>query len=286
MSGLSVVRAGPMTTVQDLGRYGHARIGVPVAGALDPVALAEANRAVGNPPAAAGLECVLRGPTLVASTDVAMAVVGAGWAEGPVCVPTGQPFTVPLRHGLRCWVGLSGGIDVPMVLGSRSTDTLGRLGGVDGRPLRDGDELALGPGGDPGEPPAAGPAVPAGSVPLRVLPGPHTGLLQGDLDGAVLTVSPASNRTGIRFAAGPQLAADGRGVTTIGVVPGALQLPPSGLPILLLANCQTTGGYPVVGVVCEEDLRLAAQLRPGTEVVLRAVGGTPSGRAGQAALRP
>ena len=268
MSTLIAVQAGLHTTVQDLGRWGHLTSGVPVAGALDPAALVEANRAVGNPDDAAGLECVLRGPTLVADKDQQVAVVGAGWGVGPELVAAGVPYPVRVPHGLRCWVAVSGGIVTDPVLGSRSTDTLSGLGG---QPLRDGAVLPLGLAGAPGPAPRPAPALP-GSVTLRLMPGPHADRLERTLDGVELTIGPASSRTALRFSAGPLLEVTGGELATTGVLPGALQLPPGGLPILLLANCAVTGGYPVVAVVCAADLRLAAQLRPGMAVRLGTIG--------------
>lgn len=268
MTTLTVVAAGLHSTVQDLGRWGWARSGVPVAGALDPQSLLAANRAVGNPDDAAGLECVLRGPTLLTDSDASLAVVGAGWALGPVPLAAGVPYTVRVEAGLRCWVAISGGIATEPVLGSRSTDTLSGLGG---RVLRDGDVLPLGVAGRPGPSPAPGPALPAGEVVLRVTPGPHADRLGRRLDEVRLTVSSRSDRTGIRFAVSRLLVTGGGDVTTTGVVPGAIQLPPGGEPILLMGNCQTTGGYPVMAVVCSADLRLAAQLRPGAAVRLQSI---------------
>ncbi|MDX6203795.1 MAG: hypothetical protein QOJ83_3295 [Frankiales bacterium] len=270
LTWLTVLTAGVHTTVQDLGRAGFARSGVPVAGALDPVALVSANRAVGNPDDAAGLECVLRGPTLVADGEVSVCVVGAGWTLGPVRLTAGVPYPVgALPAGLRCWVAVSGGVAVAPVLGSRSTDTLSRLGGL---LVRDGDTLPLGPAhAGAGGTPRPAPALPPGEVTLRVLDGPHADRLVDPLDGARFSVSPRSDRTGLRLQGDP-LRSTGGDIATIGVLPGVVQLPPDGLPIVLLGNCQTTGGYPVVGVVCSADLRLAAQLRPGMVVRLAAVG--------------
>ena len=266
MSTLLVLSAGVQTTVQDLGRSGYARIGVPVAGALDPAALVSANRAVGNRDDAAGLECVLRGPTLTADTEVAFSVVGAGWARGPEPVARGVPYPVgAVAAGLRCWVAISGGIAIEPLLGSRSTDTLSRIGG---RLLRTGDELPLGPAGVASTSATPAPALPEGVVTLRVFPGPHSDLA-GSLDGRRFTVGPRSDRTALRLDGEP-LARKAGDIATIGVVAGAVQLPPDGLPIVLMGNAATTGGYPVVGVVVAEDLRLAAQLRPGAAVRLRA----------------
>jgi biotin-dependent carboxylase-like uncharacterized protein len=270
---LAVVSTGLHTTVQDLGRLGWAGAGVPVAGALDPAALMAANRSLGNDDGAAGLECVLRGPTLVADADVSVAVVGAGWTAGPTVMAAGVPYPVGrIARGLRCWLAVSGGITTPPVLGSRSTDTLSGIGGLDGRPLRAGDELPLGPAPMAAQPGAiaAAPGLPAGAVTLRLTAGPHVDRLLDRLDRADFTVSTTSDRTALRLEGAP-IGWGGGDITTIGVVPGAVQLPPDGRPVLLLANAQTTGGYPVVGVVCADDLRLAAQLRPGAVVRLQLI---------------
>jgi biotin-dependent carboxylase-like uncharacterized protein len=269
LNTLTVLSAGVQTTVQDLGRWGWARSGVPVAGALDPVALVAANRAVGNADGAAGLECVLRGPTLQADVDSWVCVVGAGWTRGPERIAAGVPYRMGrLPYGLRCWVAVSGGIATELVLGSRSTDTLSGLGGV---ALRDGDVLPLGvASGVAGPAPEPAPGLPESEAVLRLTAGPHADHLQRPVDGAVFSVSASSDRTALRFTGIPLRRASGD-IATVGVVPGALQLPPDGLPILLLANCQSTGGYPVVAVVCSADLRLAAQLRPGAVVRLESI---------------
>jgi biotin-dependent carboxylase-like uncharacterized protein len=283
LTALTVLSAGVHTTVQDLGRWGWARSGVPVAGALDPVALVAANRAVGNPDGAAGLECVLRGPILQADVDGWVCVVGAGWTRGPEQIAAGVPYPVGrLPHGLRCWVAVSGGIATEPVLGSRSIDTLSGLGG---RALRDGDVLALGAEtGVPGPAPTPAPGLPEGEVVLRLTTGPHADRLHRPVDGAVFSIGASSDRTALRLAGTP-LPRDSGDIATLGVVPGALQLPPDGLPILLLANCQSTGGYPVVAVVCSADLRLAAQLRPGAVLRLQSISiGRARGLAAQAAF--
>ncbi|BEP16266.1 biotin-dependent carboxyltransferase family protein [Acidothermaceae bacterium B102] len=268
MTTLRVVSPGLQTTVQDLGRPGHARSGVPLAGALDPLALAAANAAVGNPAGAAGLECVLRGPTLVGDAAWTIAVAGAGWTLGPLPVASGVPYTVRVGPGLRCWVAVAGGIEVPPVLASRSTDTLSGFGG---QVLRVDDVLPLGADTGRRAVVAAGPALPDGEVVLRLTAGPHADRLRTAIDGARFVVGARSDRTGLRLDGDP-LAHAGGDIATIGVVPGAVQLPPDGRPIVLLGNCQTTGGYPVVGVVCAADLRLAVQVRPGSAVRLMMTG--------------
>lgn len=271
-----VERPGLLTTVQDLGRVGWAHLGVPRAGAADPVSLRRANALVGNPPGTAGLETTLVGPVLVFAATTTIALTGARTAptlddrpiptEVPLTVPAGRRLVVgPASAGLRTYLAVRGGIAVPMVLGSRSTDTLSGLGPA---PVRAGDRLPV------GEQPIARSGAPADIPPpvalvpepvLRVLPGPQADAFPPDvLAGPSYTVTPASDRTGLRLS-GPPLPA-GADIASTGMVAGGIQLPPDGQPILLLANHPPTGGYPVVAVVVSADLPRAAQLRPGARL--------------------
>ncbi|MEU7027243.1 biotin-dependent carboxyltransferase family protein [Streptomyces sp. NPDC046275] len=275
-----VVRAGALTTVQDLGRPGHAHLGVPRSGALDPGAVRLVNRLLGDPPWSAVLETTLTGCAVRPRRAVTVVVGGApcpvrvdrrpaAWGA-PVRVGAGQLLDVgaPVR-GLRSYVGFGGGIAVEPVLGSRSTDLLSGLGPA---PLADGAVLPLGP---------AAPAVPPGAdappwpgppetLVLRVRLGPRdrwfTGAALGALATRVWRVSPASNRIGLRTE-GPVLerAVPGE-LPSEGMPLGAVQVPPDGRPVVFLADHPTTGGYPVVAVVREEDLAAAAQAVPGTPV--------------------
>jgi biotin-dependent carboxylase-like uncharacterized protein len=273
-----VVRSpGLLTTVQDLGRPGWAHLGVPLAGAVDRAALRVANRIVGNPVAAAVLETTLVGPELQAEVDVVVAVTGGrceltvdGEIVDPgvaVTVRAGRTVTVgAVSQGVRSYLAVRGGIDVPPVLGSRSTCTLSGLGPA---PLAAGDRLAVGL--------ATAGAVSAEELPpivaepvLRVVPGPRDDAFTADalstLTSSSYVVSPSSDRTGVRLE-GPvlQRVSDAE-LLSEGVVPGAVQVPPDGQPIVFLANCPTTGGYPVIGVVRPEDLAHAAQARPGSSL--------------------
>lgn len=266
MSAVTVVDPGVHTTVQDLGRRGFAHLGVPPAGALDPLSAALANRLVGNPDDAAVLECVLRGPVLQLDSSRAVALVGAP----SVGLPAQRVSVVSdlrvgaLRGGLRSWVAVAGGIATEVVLGSRSCDTLTGLGGG---PLHAGAVLALGvPRADaPDVGPVEWPPLPRdGVVTVRVAPGPEHAAVSVPLDG--WTVDPRSDRTGLRLAGAPALGAADARVESFGLVAGAVQVPPDGQPVVLLANHQVTGGYPVPLVVIAADVGLLAQARPGQRV--------------------
>jgi biotin-dependent carboxylase-like uncharacterized protein len=273
---LHVRAVGPSVLVQDRGRPGWAHLGVARSGALDRPAAGLANRLVGNRPAAACLEVLLGGLVLTTDQGCWVAVTGAP------CVVTvdGRPrdFAAPVRlhvgselrlgspsGGLRSYVAVAGGIDVEPVLGSRSTDTLGRLGPP---PVTAGDRLEVGPA--TGSPAAADTPRPPVPGPLRLTPGPRAGRIDGDavdlLCRTAYVVSPSADRIGMRLQGEPlPLLAAGE-LPSEGMVLGAVQVPPDGLPVVFLADHPTTGGYPVVAVVDEHDLWQCAQLRPGEPV--------------------
>ncbi|GHH75225.1 allophanate hydrolase [Kitasatospora indigofera] len=277
MSALAVVRPGPLTTVQDLGRRGVAHLGVPRAGALDEPALRAANRLTGNDPGAAVLETTVGGVALRTLGPVLLAVTGApapvrvdgrpaAWGAA-VAVPANALVEVgPATHGVRSYLAVAGGIAVPPVLGSRSADLLSGLGPP---PLAVGTVLPVGP------PPALRPrpelvplpAPPAGLV-LRLHLGPRADWFE---PGAVARlardryrVAAASNRIALRTDGPPVGRARSGELPSEGMVLGAVQVPPDGRPVVFLADHPTTGGYPVVGVVPPADLAAAAQARPGT----------------------
>ncbi|MET8027321.1 biotin-dependent carboxyltransferase family protein [Streptomyces avermitilis] len=281
---LAVVRAGALTTVQDLGRPGYAHLGVPRSGALDPPAAALVNRLVGNPPEAAVLETTLNGCALRPRSAVTVAVGGAPCAVtvggrpapwgAPVRVPGGALLDIgPAQCGVRGYVAVSGGVAVEPVLGSRSTDLLSGLGPA---PLTDGTVLPL---GQPVGPHARVDAVPQPGPPaelvLRVTPGPRddwfTAAALRTLVTRAYRVSTASNRIGLRTE-GPALERSRTGeLPSEGMVWGAVQVPPDGRPVVFLADHPTTGGYPVIAVVRSADLPAAAQAVPGTPVRFVAV---------------
>ena len=279
---LTVLAPGPLSTVQDRGRPGRASIGVTRSGAADRSAADLANRLVGNDPAAAVLEVTAGGLQVRAGRALLVAVTGA---PAPVTVDgRAAPFDAPLTlHadqvlglgippvGLRSYLAVRGGIDVPPVLGSRATDTLSGLGP---EPVRSGDVLPV--GGLAAEEPVVDVApvrAPSTRPVLRVLPGPRRDWLAAEAWTALTaqdwTVSPDSDRVGLRLA-GPRLdRARTDELPSEGLVPGAVQVPPDGAPVLFLADHPVTGGYPVLAVVTTDDLPVAAQLRPGDRVRFR-----------------
>ena len=283
MSGsLEVVRPGPLTTVQDLGRPGHAHLGVPRAGAVDREALKLANRLVGNAEAAAGLECTLSGPALRFDEAGVVAVTGAQVpvrvdgeeleVNAAIDVPAGGLLDVgSATAGLRPYVAVRGGIETEPLLGSRSRDTLSALGP---EPLAAGDRLATGAASGPRPAIAVAPvAPPSGRPVVRVTPGPRADWFgPGALDllaGEEWTVSPQSNRSGTRLDGTPLPREHGGELRSEGMVEGAIQVRHSGLPLVLLADHPTTGGYPVIAVVLGEDLPAVAQARPGEKIRFR-----------------
>ncbi|MFG2619508.1 biotin-dependent carboxyltransferase family protein [Streptomyces sp. NPDC048507] len=283
-----VLRAGALTTVQDLGRPGYAHLGVPRSGALDTAAHALANRLLGNPAGAATLETTFDGVALRALTAVTVAVTGAPCAVricgrpaawgAPVRLRAGAELDVGrAESGLRGYVAVRGGFAVPPVLGSRAADLLSGLGPP---PLVAGTVLPVGP---PGPDPVSGADVPAlpGAPAELVLPlrtGPRADWFTRDSLARLLSaryrVAAASNRIGLRTEAGPPLARSRPGeLPSEGMVLGAVQVPPDGLPVVFLADHPVTGGYPVVGVVPPGPaLDAAAQARPGLGVRFVAAG--------------
>jgi biotin-dependent carboxylase-like uncharacterized protein len=272
---MRILRTGPLTVLKDAGRLGHAHLGVPRSGAVDREAYARANALVGNQPDAAVLECTLGGLRVIfdepavavlTGTDAVLTVNGepAG-VEEVVSVPPGATVAVTMpKRGLRSYLAVRGGFDVPPVLGSRSTDRIGRVGPP--QPAA-GDILPIGtPVGRPRE--ASPPS--AGDGPLEVDLGPRddwftASALQTFLS-AEYTVLPASDSVGVRLD-GPSLArARTEELPTEGVVRGSVQVPPDGRPIVFQADHPVTGGYPVIAVLTPASADRAAQLRPGAKV--------------------
>jgi biotin-dependent carboxylase-like uncharacterized protein len=292
---LEVLEPGLLTTVQDAGRPDWTHLGVPVGGACDPWSLAVANLLAGADAGAAALEMTIVGPTLAVREPTTIGVAGADL--GGVVRETGRRLlpghsyvlaagaTVAFpggdaSAGARAYLAVSGGIDVPHVLGSRSTLLSAELGGMAGRALRSGDlvtALAAASAAGAGErvwphldddPFASASDVAATDAPaFRVVPGPAAGI-EG-LVGGAWRVRPDSDRIGLRLEPedGSSPAPSGTGeLLTHGVVRGAIQLTPDGTPLVLLADHQTTGGYPVAGVVARADHPRLGQLRPGSLV--------------------
>ncbi|MER5711608.1 biotin-dependent carboxyltransferase family protein [Streptomyces sp. NPDC002122] len=279
---VAVVRAGALTTVQDLGRTGYAHLGVPRSGALDPGAVRLLNRLVGNvggSEGAAVLETTVDGCALRPRCAVTVAVGGApcpvrvdgrpaAWGTA-VRVPAGSLLEVGAAvRGLRSYVAFGGGVAVEPVLGSRSTDLLSGLGPA---PLAEDAVLPLGADTAVRTPVDAPPwPGPPEELVLRVRLGPRDDWFTADALRTLATrayrVSSASNRIGLRLE-GPALDRARPGeLASEGMVLGAVQVPPDGRPVVFLADHPTTGGYPVVGVVREADLGAVAQAVPGTPV--------------------
>lgn len=265
---LAVLETGPLATIQDRGRVGQAALGVPRSGACDQRSYELANRLVGNNPGAAVIEVTFGGLALRADAEVVIATTGAPCTGAPLNAPTtlreGEVLRLgPPRSGLRTYVAVRGGIAVPSVLGSRSTDLLSGLGPA---PLRAGDVLSIGAehGAMPGVDLAAVADPAAAEVVVRVTPGPRADWFAPDaLRGQTYTVSSNSNRIGVRLE-GPALQRIHEGeLPSEGMALGAIQMPPSGLPVIFLADHPVTGGYPVIAYVATADLDTCAQLRPG-----------------------
>ncbi|MFS7194224.1 5-oxoprolinase subunit PxpC [Rahnella inusitata] len=277
---LKVLRAGMFTTVQDLGRNGYRQQGVSHSGALDAPALRIANLLAGNDENAAGLEITLGQFSAEFHREGWMALTGAGchaqldgkdvWTGWRYAVKPGQVLTMktPTR-GMRSYLAISGGIDVPEVMGSRSTDLKAKFGGYNGRPLQDGDVL---PTGDSFHMPKS-----AGGIKqllfgnrIRAIPGPEYQEFSAEARDAFWRaswqLSPQSNRMGYRLHGHALKRETDREMLSHGLLPGVVQVPHGGQPIVLMADAQTTGGYPRIACVIEADLYNLAQIRLGEPV--------------------
>ncbi|HWS36591.1 MAG TPA: biotin-dependent carboxyltransferase family protein [Actinoplanes sp.] len=278
-----VLRSGLVSTVQDLGRPGFAHLGVPRSGAADSASLTLANRLIGNPPDAAGIETTVLGIDVRFSDARWVAVTGAacpvrvgdrpGTWQAPQFVPAGSVLSIgPARNGLRTYLAVAGGITCPPVLNSRSTDTLSGLGPP---LLRPGTELPIGPYR---ESPSSVDVAPRAHLPstirVRLSPGPQHSWFPGNIFHSRYEVTAASNRVGVRISGPPVRSGREAGMQSEGMVLGAVQIPANGQPIIFLTDHPTTGGYPVIGVVDPDDLWMVAQSAPGTGLVF--VPSTPS----------
>jgi len=287
-----VLKPGFLTTVQDLGRPGYQRFGMAVAGAMDSFACRTANRLVGNADNAAVLEVTIVGPTLLFEQDAVLALTGGDlspcldsvplpmWTSVAISAGARLSFGRPV-DGARSYLAVAGGIDVPRVLGSRSTHLRSQTGGFHGRALIADDRVPW------GSPPRAAVTHVERSIPkalrpaytahpqLRMILGPQNDFFDRQAVAALTTsrytVSPDSDRMGYRLS-GPPLTHRGVAEMISDATPiGALQVPPNRQPILLMADRQTTGGYPKIAVVISADLPFAAQLMPGHTVTFSAV---------------
>lgn len=283
-----ILAPGFATLPQDGGRHGLRRLGIATAGALDPWAFALANLLAGNPRGAPALELTLAGPTLRFHAAARIALCGAridAEADGHP-LPGGRPLELPAgttlrlgrcRDGARSYLAVHGGFALRAVLGSAGTDLRGGFGGLGGRPLRRGDRLGFAAAAgidalrvpswwvDPASddrPPGADPVV-------RMLPGSDATAPASALFAQGWQVAPDSDRQGLRLRGAALVAADRGERVSEPVVPGTVQLPPDGQPIVLLADAQTHGGYPRIGHAIRADWPLLAQLRPGDRLRFR-----------------
>lgn len=305
MAELTVERAAAQLVVVDRGRFGHRHEGIPWCGPADALAFDSANVLLCNEPDCAALEVMLGGTQIRFNSTVAFAVAGAdcdATLDGRRCANWAKHVARegsvlelrPPQRGVYTYVAVSGGIEVPVVLGSRTTDVAASFGGFEGRAMRSGDRIGCGARGS------------SFGVSFAIAP-PHLSLFAGvQRDGVTsIRVVPGgeidrfdersrvqiweerwrvghqSNRMGYRLHGGA-LTYSGDQLPSHGVFPGVIQVPPSGEPIVLLADAQTTGGYPKAGIVIEEDLPLLAQRRPGDLVQFRPVGGEEARLAAEA----
>ena len=310
---IEILDSGPLTTVQDLGRFGFLRFGIPPSGPLDRDAFVSANHLAGNDDSAAALECTVIGPRFRVHTDCVISVTGA---EMPVTIngteasrwttlvlTAGDVVRIgPARAGVRGYIAFGGGIDVPAVMGSRSTYLRGGLGGLEGRALRKGDRLSLLPAVSPHPDPlpnaGRGDVVarrhflaprwneggqegrhrashPPRETEIRVVLGPQaerftdagiTAFLESDYE-----MLPQSDRMGARLRGAPIAHVRGHDIVSDGIALGSVQVAGDGQPIVLLVDRQSTGGYTKIATVCSFDIGRIAQTRPGQLLRFRAI---------------
>jgi antagonist of KipI len=287
MADIEVINGGLFTTVQDKGRYGYQQYGMPVAGAMDEFSLRIANILVGNDEYEAAFEMTMNGPELLFNVDTAIAITGADmtpringniapmWRAINICKGDMLTFETA-KSGIRGYIAFVGGLDIPAVMGSRSTFIRGGIGGVDGRKLKAGDELNIIDTKDNIEVLVKG-TVPQEYIPkydqnciIRVVLGPQDDCFTDESIEKLVTseyeVTNEADRMGYRLS-GPKLehksSAD---IISDGITMGAIQIPGHGMPIVMMADRQTTGGYAKIANVISSDLPLMAQLKPGDKV--------------------
>jgi len=285
--GISIIKAGLLSTVQDLGRWGFQRQGVPVSGAMDRLALRLGNVLLGNDESAAAIECTWTGPSIRFDQDQLISITGANllpklngkeialWK--PMYVPKDAvlSFGKADSEGCRAYICFYGGLDVPLVLGSRSTYLSGKMGGLNGQALVQGDQISF---------LKAFESVSStfnwsmdsslypnlASRKIRIIAGPHTDRLEKDslldLFKQSFEISNSSDRMGYRLKSKMLHLKDKRELLSSGVCFGTIQLPADGQPIILMADHGTTGGYPIIGQVASIDIPLLAQLKPGEHI--------------------
>ena len=282
---ITVLAPGLLTTVQDMGRTGYQQFGVSVSGVMDPRAAAIANILVGNEEGEAVLECTMMGPQLRFERDNCIAVTGGDLGPTVDGRPVENYRAIPVRAGqvlkftglktgCRAFVAFSGGLDLPVVMGSRSTDLKAGLGGVKGRKLKPGDEIGFrAPSGElrnMAQRAIAPEFRPREEYALRVVLGPQDDCFTREgletFSSQVYTVGAEFDRMGCRLEGPPIHHKNGGDIISDGIAFGAIQVPSSGNPIIMLADRQTTGGYTKIAGVITADFRILAQLKAGDRV--------------------
>ena len=292
MAHLDIIAPGMMTSVQDLGRFGHQAQGVPVSGAVDPMAMRSANALVGNSQDMGALEIRLLGPTIRIEADsVRIALVGTETSieileAEPGFIPSNRSVTLTRGQVFRvgaisdsavCYLAIEGGFDLPLVYNSQSTYILGHFGGYKGRTLKAGDQVPL---TRPSASPKAEKLLPNpvrydAEKPIRVILGPQADYFTDEGIKTFLArdyqVTPEANRMGMRLQ-GPEIEHSGDfNINSDGIVTGSIQVPGNGLPIILLADHQTTGGYPKIATVASVDIPRLGRLAPGATLRFAAI---------------
>ncbi|NIO05132.1 MAG: 5-oxoprolinase/urea amidolyase family protein [Proteobacteria bacterium] len=289
MEIFEVIQPGAYTTVQDRGRFGYQQFGVPICGVVDSFAYRLANALVGNTEGEAVLEATVVGPTLKVLDDSVIAMTGGDlWpllndASFPmwesIAVHPGDTIRFKgVRSGCRTYVAVAGGIDVPVVMGSRSTYVAGKIGGIEGRPLAEGDRLKRGQGtGKPGI------RIPSDLIPtypdeieVRVILGPQDDFFAEGTEkflSSTFKVSSKADRMGYRLEGDPIMHKEGvtKSIISEPSVPGGIQVPPDGQPIILLVE-QTVGGYTKIATVVSSDIGKVGQAKPGNRIRFQKVG--------------
>ena len=285
---IEITRCGALTTIQDSGRHGLRHLGISQSGALDPIALQQANLLLGNAPGAAVLEISFGPLALRFEQDCAVAMSGSSFAASHstpdaaaetrllpghmAFIRSGATLTLskPLVPGARCYLAFAGGIDVPIVMGSRSTDLNAGFGGLQGRALQAGDRLPTGPSSQHQVESGKGIRPLAPSHILRALAGPDYESFTTDSQilfwSQPWRISHQSNRMGLRLNGSALQLEAPLELPSAGVLPGDVQVPPDGLPIVLANDAQTIGGYPRIASVIHADLWQLAHVPPGTSV--------------------
>src|SRR5574337_1324646 len=292
VDAFEVLRPGLLTTLQDLGRVGYQRYGVPTSGAMDRTALRAANLLLDNEEDLAGLEATGEGPTLRTLTDLTVAIVGADMQplldgqpiECGTAIAIRSGHTLELRQarrGLRAYLAVAGGIDVAVILGSRSTCLPAAFGGLQGRAVREGDRLSIGPVRRQ-QVVTRGRRLPSrwlestgGILTVRVVLGPQADRFTSEGIHTFVSepyrVTPQMDRVGIRLHGPPIGHRSGADIISDSTPLGAIQVPPDGQPTVLLADRQTTGGYTKIAVIVQEDIFRLGQVMPGQIVRFRPI---------------